>query len=198
MPIDRRDPATRGTASRGRCHLYVLPCAYEDLLKLGFSRDPLARMQSIHPRWYEFFDLDRALAVHCETVREAQALETRYKQMLVEHNAPAPLLASVVAGGASEWYRGAYAALDLIADELIGAGHPAHRPLRPWVRARLLERADRLYAWTRLLTADDLDAPHSPAPRLVRNVLDAYRAMAIDLAPWLPPDLWAWYSGDPD
>lgn len=183
-------------SSRGPAYLYVLPCAYEDLLKLGFSRDPLARMQAIHPRWYEFFDLDRALAVQAETVREAQAMETRYKQMLVEHNAPPPLLASVVAGGASEWYRGAYAALDLIAEELVEAGFLAHRPLRPWVRERLLGSADRLYSWTRLLTADDLEERDNPAPRLVRNVLDAYTAMQIELAPWLPSDIHAWYRGE--
>jgi hypothetical protein len=183
------------TASRGPGYLYVLPCAYEDLLKLGFSRDPLARMQAIHPRWYEFFDLERALVVQAETVREVQALEARYKQLLAEHNAPAPLLASVVAGGASEWYRGAYAALDVIADELAASGFLAYRPLRPWLRERLLAHADRLYSWTRLLTADDLDDPTSAAPRLVRNVLDAYSALGIDLAPWLPSDIYAWYCG---
>jgi hypothetical protein len=186
------------TASRGPAWLYVLPCAYEDLLKLGFSRDPLARMQSIHPRWYEFFDLDRAMAVQAETAREAQAMETRYKQMLVEHSAPAPLIASAAAGGNSEWYRGAYAALDLIADELVEAGYIAQRPLRPWVRERLLASADRLYSWTRLLTADDLEDSQSIAPRLVRNVLDAYRALGIELAPWLPSEIYAWHRGDAD
>jgi len=45
MPIDPRDPASLGTLSRGRCFLYVFPCAYEDLLTLGFSRDPLQRLQ---------------------------------------------------------------------------------------------------------------------------------------------------------
>ena len=185
-------------SSRGPAYLYVLPCAYEDLLKLGFSRDPLARMQAIHPRWYEFFDLDRAMAVQAETAREAQAMETRYKQLLVEHNAPPPMIASAVAGGGSEWYRGAYAALDLIADELVDAGYFAHRPLRPWIRERLLGTADRLYSWTRLLSADDLDDAHNPAPRLVRNVLDAYVALDIELAPWLPSDIYAWHHGETD
>lgn len=184
------------TSSRGPAWLYVLPCAYEDLLKLGFSRDPLARMQAIHPRWFEFFDLDRALAVQAETVAEVQIMETRYKQMLIEHNAPPPLLASVAAGGASEWYRGAYPALDLIAAELADAGYATQRPLRPWLRQRLLLAADRLYSWTRLLTADDLEHPEGSAPRLVRNVLDAYAALEIELAPWLPPDVLAWYRGE--
>ena len=87
MPIDRRDPAAR-TQSRGRCHLYVLPCAHEDLLKLGFSRDPLARLQQLHPRWFEFFDLDRAFAVETETVPDARKLELAQRRLLAEHNAP--------------------------------------------------------------------------------------------------------------
>ena len=67
-PIDRRDPASR-TLSRGRCFLYVLPLAsHEDVLKLGFSRDPLDRLQALHPRYFEVFDLERAFLV--EKLRE--------------------------------------------------------------------------------------------------------------------------------
>ncbi|WP_159015667.1 hypothetical protein [Cognatiluteimonas profundi] len=68
--IDPREPGNRGP-SRGRCYLYVLPCAYEDLLKLGFSRDPLDRMQALHPRWFEFFDLDRRRTCRIAHVRLA-------------------------------------------------------------------------------------------------------------------------------
>jgi hypothetical protein len=81
MPIDRRDPAGR-TQSRGRCHLYVLPVVVEDLLKLGFSRDPLARLQQLHPRWYEQFDLDRAFTVETESVPDARRLELRFRRQL--------------------------------------------------------------------------------------------------------------------
>ena len=49
----------------------------------------------------------------------------------------------------------------------------------------------------RLLTADDLETAHGSAPRLVRNVLDAYSALDIELAPWLPGDILAWYRGVP-
>ena len=47
-----------------------------------------------------------------------------------------------------------------------------------------------------MLTADDLEERDNPAPRLVRNVLDAYTALDIELAPWLPSDIFAWYRGD--
>jgi hypothetical protein len=71
MPVDPRDPAATRTLSRNRCFLYVAPCAYEDQLKLGFSRDPLRRFQSLHRRWFEFFDVDRIALVETETVRDA-------------------------------------------------------------------------------------------------------------------------------
>jgi hypothetical protein len=54
---DRDDRPWRPAAS-GPSFVYVLPCLGEDLLKLGMSRDPLDRFQSLHPRWFDFFDLD--------------------------------------------------------------------------------------------------------------------------------------------
>ncbi len=186
------------TSSRGPGYLYVLPCAYEDLLKLGFSRDPLARMQAIHPRWFEFFDLDRAFAVQTETAREALDLETRQARRLIDYSAPAPLLASLQAGGATEWYRGAYESLCIAADALQAQGHDAHRPLRPWLRARLENMADLLYAWTQLLSADELQARgaqtrSTSAQRHAGDVLDAYVALGIDLRPWLAPAVFDWH-----
>ena len=195
-PIDRRDPAARGTASRGRCHLYVLPCAYEDLLKLGFSRDPLARMQQLHPRWFEFFDLDRALLVETESVRDARVLELAQRRALAEYNAPVPLTVRETAGGHREWYRGAYDRLHAHALELASGGHVLHAPLRPFVREALLARAPLLFSWTQaMLTVDDLDWPQAAtsAQRTVRDALDAFLALDIDLAPWLPESVLRWH-----
>ena len=198
MPIDRRDPATRNTHSRGRCHLYVLPCAWEDLLKLGFSRDPLARMQQLHPRWFEFFDLDRAFAIETETVPDARKLELRHRRLLEAHNAPAPLTVRDDAGGKREWYRGAYAQLADAALELRDAGHVVHAPLRTWARHALEQRADLLYSWTTaMLDVDALSAPSwtpPPAQRTVRDALDAYDALGVELAPWLPPAVLDWHA----
>jgi hypothetical protein len=196
MPIDRRDPVTQGTASRGRCYLYVLPCAYEDLLKLGFSRDPLARMQQLHPRWFEFFDLDRALLVETETVRDARALELAQRRALAEHNAPMPLTVNEAAGGEREWYRGAYARLAEAARMLGEGGYVLHAPLRGFAREALLVRAPLLFSWTQaLLTVEDLERPvvGTPVQRTVRDALDAYRALEIDLEPLLPAAVLRWH-----
>ena len=195
-PIDRRDPATQGTASRGRCYLYVLPCAYEDLLKLGFSRDPLARMQQLHSRWYEFFDLDRALLVETESVRDARALELAQRRALAEYNAPMPLTVREAAGGEREWYRGAYSLLADAARMLGEGGHALHVPLRDFARQALLARAPLLFSWSQaMLTVDDLDqrTATTPVQRTVRDALDAHAALDIDLEPLLPAAVRRWH-----
>lgn len=198
MPVDRRDPAG-ATHSRGRCHLYVLPVVVEDLLKLGFSRDPLVRLQQLHPRWYEQFDLDRAFAVETESVPDARKLELRFRRALEAHNAPRPLTMREDAGGAREWYRGAYDTLAQGARELEGQGYRVHAPLRPWLRDALLARADLLFDWTGALSVEELETPRpgglhaTPAQRAVRDALDAFAALGVDLAPWLPEPVLHWH-----
>lgn len=198
MPVDRRDPAGP-TQSRGRCHLYVLPLVVEDLLKLGFSRDPLVRLQQLHPRWYEQFDLDRAFAIETESVPDARKLELRYRRALEDHNAPRPLTMRDNAGGAREWYRGAYDTLAHAARELEATGYRVHAPLRPWLREALVRRADLLFDWTSALGVEDLDTPRpgglgaTPAQRSVRDALGAFDALDIDLAPWLPDPVLRWH-----
>lgn len=183
--------------SRGLCHLYVFPCAWEDLCKLGFSRDPLARLRALHPRFYEFFDLDRGALVETDTVVEARAMETRLRRDLAEHNAPVPLTIRDEAGGHREWYRGAADALAQATDALARQGHRLHAPLRPWLRHALLQRSDHLYSWTEaMLSPDELEglAGWTPAQGRVRDVLDAWVAMEIALAPLLPAPVLAWHQ----
>jgi hypothetical protein len=189
--------AIRGSAtSRGRCHVYVLPCTWEDHCKIGFSRDPLSRMQALHRRWFEFFDLDAAWLVETETVRDARDLELELRRPLAAHNAPAPLAVRPEAAGHTEWFRGVAA---LLADAVAGLrrrGHAVHGPLQPWLRAALLERSDQLYAWTQAqLSPDELDSAvaGTPQQRLVRDALDAYTALAIDVEPLLPVEVQRWY-----
>jgi len=192
--IDPREPGNRGP-SRGRSYLYVLPCAYEDILKLGFSRDPLERMQSLHPRWFEFFDLDRAFLVEAETVRDARDLELGLAGVVADHNAPAPLVVRREAAGHTEWYRGAYDALATTAQALAAGGYVMHSPLRPWLRQRLMERSDRLFSWTlAVLSADALDGVVvDSAARAVADALDAFASMDIDLDPLLAPPVLEWH-----
>lgn len=194
-PTDPREPVGR-TPSQGPCFLYVAPCAYEDLLKLGFSRDPLERLRTLHPRFFEVFDLDRAMLVATETVRDARALELRLRRRLVEHNAPAPLVIRPGAGGATEWYRGAHARLVEAVAELETRGHTVHGPAHPWFREALRARGDLLYSWTlAMLSPDDLDgrADDPWRQRAVADALDAYDAFGIELEPLLPPAVLEWH-----
>jgi hypothetical protein len=195
--IEPRDPGNRGP-SRGLSYLYVLPCAYEDILKLGFSRDPLGRMQALHPRWFEFFDLDRAFLVEAETVRDARDLELGLGRVISEHNAPAPLVIRREAAGHTEWYRGAYDALATTAHALAAGGYAMHAPLRPWLRARLVERSDRLFSWTMaMLPPEVLEMRDPSSVRRVLDMLDAFGSLNIELEPWLPPQVLDWYRSMP-
>ena len=79
-------------ASRGRAFVYVLPCREEDILKVGFSRDPLQRLRTLHRRFYDFFDLDRALLVETDHLRDARAIERLLITGLADHRVLAPLV----------------------------------------------------------------------------------------------------------
>ena len=125
------DPIRGSDASRGRCHVYVLPCTWEDHCKIGFSRDPLSRMQALHRRWFEFFDLDAAWLVETETVRDARDLELELRRPLAAHNAPAPLAVRPEAAGHTEWFRGVATPLADAVSGLRRRGHAVHGPLQP-------------------------------------------------------------------
>ncbi|HSR65710.1 MAG TPA: GIY-YIG nuclease family protein [Xanthomonadaceae bacterium] len=184
--------------SRGRCFLYVFPCGWEDLLKLGISRDPLDRLQALHPRWFEFFDLDRGHVVEFDRVREARAQELSLGHRLAEHRAVAPLTVRAAAGGHTEWFRGASAQLDEAMQAFAAAGHAVHAPLRPWLREALQARGALLYSWTQAaLDADDLAAGDAGLPhrQAVRDALDACDALGVALEPLLPEAVLAWHRG---
>ncbi|HBK46126.1 MAG TPA: hypothetical protein DDZ67_06740 [Xanthomonadaceae bacterium] len=187
--------SARSVRIDGRCFTYVFPCVWEDHCKIGFSRDPLARIGSLHPRWFEFFDLERGLLVEAESVRDARDLELALRRPLALHNAPAPLTVRVQAGGGTEWFRG-------VAGELIGAvqalarhGYRVH-PLRGWLQAALARQGDALYERSlAALGPDELDglAGETPAQRALRDWLDAYAALEIPLEPHLHGRVLAWY-----
>ena len=182
----------------GRCFAYVFPCVWEDHCKIGYSYDPLSRIASLHPRWFEFFDLERAVLVEAETERDARDLELELRRPLSAHRAPAPLAVRVAAGGQTEWVRGAAAALEAAVDALARRGHRVHAPARDWLRAALLERSERLYEWTSArLSCDELDGliANSASGRAVRDSLDACAALNIDLEARLPPAVLRWYRG---
>ena len=76
-------------ASRGRTFVYVLPCREADILKVGFSRDPLDRLRTLHRRFFEFFDLDRGLLIETDHLRDARRIERLFITTFAEDRAPA-------------------------------------------------------------------------------------------------------------
>lgn len=201
--IRSSDPDVVRSASEGLCYLYVLPCAYEDLLKLGFSRGPLGRIQALQSRFFEFFDLDLAFLVETETVRDARKLELDLRHRLSDYNAPAPLTVNAQAGGHSEWYRGAYAMLAEEAVRLQAVGHSVHRPLRAWLGRQLAAQGDSLYDRSAALMTQlqgDVSLLDQPGLRALRrkllDSLDAHAALGVELEPRLPEALMVWYRAN--
>jgi hypothetical protein len=202
MPDPDRDDRPWRPAASGPSFVYVLPCLGEDLLKLGMSRDPLDRIQTQHPRWFELFDLYAARLGETDSVREARAIETRLRRTLRAHNAPAPLLVSAAAGGHTEWFRGALATLERETDALHASGLRVHVPARPWLRDALALRGSLLFHWSsRMLEAIEPDfAPplssRSPThlERTLRDALDACAALGIEPEPLVSAPVLRWWQ----
>jgi hypothetical protein len=189
-------------AGAGASFVYVIPCAHEDILKLGMSRDPLGRFQTLHPRYFDFFDFDQALLVQTDSVREARAIELRLGRSLALHRAPAPLGVAATAGGHTEWYRGALAELQREAAALREAGHRVQQPLREWMAEALRERGRLLFHWSQqMLEAIEVEkGPGAPPARpgplewTLRNALDAYAAFGLDFGGQVPERVARWHA----
>lgn len=179
-------------------YLYLWPCAYEDLVKLGISRDPLARVRAFSPRWFEFFDLDHAQLLEADLRSDVQAAETRLKRELKLLNAPPPLLVPPRAAGHTEWFRGGTAEIAMAMQLLRGQGYRLHAPARAWLRAALDAESDRLYGWAEamLQSLHDLGDDPSAAPlrQALRDACDAQCAMDLPLAERVSPAVLAWYE----
>jgi hypothetical protein len=194
---DRDDRPWRPAAA-GASWVYVFPRPGEDLLKLGMSRDPLERLQTLHPRWYEFFDLDAGWIAATDRVREARAVELRLAHSLAGLGAPAPLTVNAAAGGQTEWYRGALTLLDREGKGLESEGIRVYRPLRQWLLPRMREQAARLFHWSEALLSELESAGPQTAPRpeplewTLCHGLDALPALDLPLAQWVSPRVLAW------
>jgi hypothetical protein len=183
----------------------VLPCRDEDILKIGFSRDPVRRLQTLHQRFFEFFDLDRALLIETDRVRDARIIERTFLQAFSFHQAPAPLIVPDAAGGRTEWFRGLYpAAVDMARNLSADAGFNLRDPLSTWLRDQLSDSASLLFSWSsRMLEAIEFEQFNVPIDgrthryeRALRNVLDAYSAIRIDLDRLVPEDVLRWHAMD--
>ena len=202
MTEEEAEPSFPRFASRGRAFVYVLPCRDEDLLKVGFSRDPLQRLQTLHPRFFRFFDLDRGFLIGTDYVRDARRIERRFITTFAEQRAPAPLVVPDAAAGYTEWYRGIYPEAAAIAREICDTeGFVLHAPLRAWLRALFDDRAALLFAWSeRMLEAieyERFNAPPAPVPsaleRALRDALDCFDELDIAIEPLVSQPVFDWY-----
>ncbi len=177
------------------CYLYVLPLAYEDILKLGISHDPLARVQAFARRYYDFFDLSRSLLVEFDSRREAQARETELHRRLRDWNAVQPITVPDPAAGKTEWYRGAYSVVREAIEQDIAIGHVIHAPALPWWKIRVNAERDRLYEWgcQMLRESEEVGLPSADKLRLLADTLDAYTVLGLPLGGALPAELAQWY-----
>lgn len=174
----------------GVCYLYVLPLAYEDILKLGIARDPLVRAFAFSRRYYEFFDLSRAVLVEYDARKEAQARETALHRRLRDWNAVQPITVRRAAAGRTEWYRGAYDALLAEIERDHAQGRTVYRPALRWWQARLRSERERLFEWALWLTRDDAcQLPRHERRQWLVDVLDAYEKLGVSLEDVLPAEL---------
>lgn len=190
-------------ASRGRTFVYVFPCRDEDVLKVGFSREPLERLRTLHRRFFDFFDLDRGLLVETAHLREARALERLCITTFSEARASAPLVIRSAAGGRTEWFRGISPQMDnLLRDFCAAQGLTLHAPLRAWLREQFVPWSDVMYDWSAqmldMIVYEHFNPPSSGArPRteqMLRDVLDACVALGEgDIERWLPTAVCDWY-----
>lgn len=192
-------------ASRGRTFVYVLPCRDEDILKVGFSRDPLGRFRTLHRRFFEFFDLDRGLLIQADHLRDARRIERTFITTFAEHRATAPLVVREAAAGYTEWFRGISLPAEALAHEVCAdQGLMLHAPLSAWLRERFVERSTLLYDWSaRMLEALEYEYFNVPVPlrsgyggKALRDVLDACVALGMEIRTLVPAQVLDWYRSD--
>lgn len=171
-------------------------------MKVGFSRNPLQRLHTLHRRYFHFFDLDRALLVEVDHLRDARRIERLLITRLAEYRTPAPLVIREAAAGRTEWFRGvADEAGRLMRTLAADEGLMVHAPLRHWLRQRFSEHADALYDYTsRLLEAVEYEQFNVPpdeqsghAASAMRHLLDACEAVQLDLDKLVPRPVLTWY-----
>ena len=200
--LAERDPELHLTGSDSvTSFVYVLPCRSEDILKVGFSRDPLGRMRTLHPRFFEFFDLAQGVLVQTESVTDARALEAQLFADAADHRAPGPLLVPQGAGGHTEWFRGAATLLREAARRRAEAGgYFLHASLDAWTQARMAGESGSLYeSASHLMRA--IQSAHAygtrdpPVEEQLRNLLDSFAAAGVDVGSRVPVAVAAWYAG---
>ncbi|HZX69804.1 MAG TPA: GIY-YIG nuclease family protein [Rhodanobacter sp.] len=189
-------------AARGRTFVYLLPCLEQDTLKVGFSRNPLQRLHALHRRYFHFFDLDRALLVEVDRLRDARRIERLLINQFAEHRVPPPLVVRESAAGRTEWFGGVAGEAERLLRQLAAEeGLILHAPLRNWLRDRFDEHADVLYEHTlRLLDSIEYEMFNVPGHQqrgqtaaALRHLLDACESLGLDLDALVSSRVLTWY-----
>ena len=201
MIADEEDAYPRFSAA-GRTFVYVLPCRDEDILKVGYSRNPLQRLHAFHRRYFQFFDLDRAVLLETERLRDARRIERIFLTGFAEYRAPPPLVVLQSAAGETEWLRGVAGRVDELARKIAAdEGLTLHAPLRAWLRQRFDEHSDTLYECSmHMLDSIEYerfnvlpDAQDGRTAAGLRHLLDVYESLDQDLVGLVAPRVLAWY-----
>jgi len=186
---------------KGRTFVYMLPWREQDLLKVGYSRQPLVRLRTLHRRFFDVFDLDRGLLLETERLAQARKVE---RDLIVRHagqRSPAPLVIPDEAAGYSEWFRGVCPEVTLELRDVAAREGLALHSLRDWLRQWFSSQGDGVYEWSlRMLEAIEYEAFNVPpesqrgeAARSLRYVMDACEAVGLPVAALFPERVLAWY-----
>lgn len=188
-------------ASRGRTFVYILPCHGDDLLKVGFTRDPLQRFQTLHKRFFMFFDLEAGFLIETDRLHEARRLERLFIERWPDHNAPPPLQVPTSAAGHTEWFRGIRDEVAPFAQRLAERyGYQMHRPARAWIAAQFMERSDALYEWSAQLFTAIQDAQNhgaltdalQPYIEALNDTVIACQTLGVDPSDVVAPQVLTW------
>lgn len=157
--------------------VYLLPCAGpEDLAKIGMTDHPLGRWSAFSSRWFETFDLARALLVEVDGRRQARRLEASLHRTLAAHRCPMPLHLRHQFGGGTEWFRGAHAEVERRLEAWRADGAAVPVDARLLLERQMAEQAERLPALLEQAYLDCTAGVLSPAQRrALRDLLDAHR-----------------------
>ena len=203
LRIERGDIRTSSRGG-GRSFVYVLPCRDADLVKIGYSRSPLQRFETLHARWFEYFDLDGGALVELERVGDARRMERDFLVRFAARRTIAPYVVPKAAAGHTEWHAGAQdAALAHARAVCAEGGLPLHAPLRGWLRAELGSRLDRLHDWSRAMLEaveyerfNPIDGIAGRHARALRDALDACTELELPLDALLPDAVLRWHRAE--
>jgi hypothetical protein len=188
------------TLSKGRTFVYMLPWREQDLLKIGYSRQPLVRFRTLHRRFFEVFDLDRGLLLETERLAQARKIERDVILRHADQRSVAPLAVADDAAGYSEWFRGVCPEVSTqLRDAALGGGFECFS-LRDWLRRWFEGSSDGLYEWSlRMLEAVEYETYNVPlelqrgdAARSLAYVMDACEAVGLPLSSRFPENVLAW------